>query len=68
MNFFEMARRVLVNDMVERTPPHERLRVQLEVLHEHAVELVELTAKLRERAEDLAREFGLGKDGEGDKP
>jgi hypothetical protein len=68
MNFFEMARRVLVNDMVERTPPHERLRVQLEVLHEHAVELVELTAKLRERAEALAREFGLDKNEGGDKP
>jgi hypothetical protein len=62
MNFFEMARRVLVNDMVERTPPHERIKVQLEVLHEHAVELVEMTAKLRERAEDLAREIGLDKD------
>lgn len=62
MNFFEMARRVLVNDMVERTPPHERIKVQLEVLHEHAVELVEMTAKLRERAEDLAREMGLDKD------
>jgi hypothetical protein len=62
MNLFEMARRVLVNDMVERTPPHERIKVQLEVLHEHAVELVEMTAKLRERAEDLAREMGLDKD------
>ena len=62
MNFFEMARRVLVNDMVERTPPHERIKVQLEVLHEHAVELVEMTAKLRERAEDLAKEMGLDKD------
>jgi len=65
MNLFEMARRVLVNDMIERTPPHERIRVQLEVLHDHAVELVHLTAKLRVRAEDLAREMGL--DDKGDK-
>ena len=65
MNLFEMARRVLVNDMIERTPPHERIKVQLEVLHDHAVELVQMTAKLRVRAEHLAREMGL--DDKGDK-
>lgn len=59
MNLFEMARRALVNDMVERTPPHERLRAQLEALHDHATELVEMTARLRERAESIARELGL---------
>lgn len=65
MNLFEMARRALVNDMIERTPTHERIKVQLEVLHDHAVELVQMTAKLRVRAEDLAREMGL--DDKGDK-
>jgi hypothetical protein len=65
MNLFEMARRVLVNDMVERTPPHERIKVQLEVLHEHAVELVEMTRRLREKAESLGKEMGLDK-GEGE--
>lgn len=64
MNLFEMARRALVNDMVERTPPHERLRVQLEVLHDHATELVEMTARLRERAESIARELGLDEKGD----
>lgn len=65
MNLFEMARRALVNDMIERTPTHERIKVQLEVLHDHAVELVQMTSKLRVRAEDLAREMGL--DDKGDK-
>ena len=61
MNFFEMARRALLSDLIERTPPHERINVQLEVLHDHAVELVEMTKRLRERAEALGKEMGLDK-------
>lgn len=51
MSFDELARKVLVNDMIETTP----LEIRLQVIEEMVEELLERSAEIRAKAEELAR-------------
>lgn len=55
MNTFEMARRALVNDLIESAPPEVVIEAQLEVVLQLARELEDDAKSLRLEAEALLR-------------
>lgn len=55
MNTFEMARRALVNDLIESTPPDVVIEAQLEVVLQMAKDLEADAKSLRLEAEALLR-------------
>ena len=57
MNLFEMARKAIVQDLVETTPPRVKIEAQLEVIAEQAEALLMQARLVREQAEELAARF-----------
>ena len=55
MNLFEMARKAMINDWIERTPPHVQINAQIDVVREQAESLARQTRQLRRVAEELAQ-------------
>lgn len=51
MTFDELARKALVNDMIETTP----LEIRLQVIEEMVEELLQRSADIRAQAEQIAR-------------
>ncbi len=60
MNLFEMARRSLVNDLIESTPPRVKIEAQMEVLADQAEALLMQARLVREQAEELMRRLEKG--------
>lgn len=54
MNVFEMARRALVNDLIESTPPRVAIEAQMEVIAEQSEALLMQARAVRAQAEELA--------------
>lgn len=55
MNIFEMARKTLVNDLIESTPPAIKLEAQMEAIAEQSRALLHQVRVVREQAELIAK-------------